>query len=196
MKEIIKPIGDIKEHYKGRILRIITRLMKLPTGKEVAFEYAERPPGSRVIVINSEQHILLTKEWREEHSSWDYRLPGGKVFDTIESYLKYRDDDMEIKKESLKAAKKELLEEAGLNFPESAFNFIYRSVCGATIIWDLYYYKVEVEGKLPVLNEILTSEGENTIPTWVSMEDLKNICMDGAIKEDRSLAVLFKFIIK
>lgn len=37
-----------------------------------------RPPGIRALIVNEENQILLSKEFRYELNDWDYRLPGGK----------------------------------------------------------------------------------------------------------------------
>ncbi|KKT75245.1 MAG: NUDIX hydrolase, partial [Microgenomates group bacterium GW2011_GWA2_44_7] len=61
-----------------------------PTEEDDAPTYERfiRPPGSRSIVISPESKILLTSEYRHEDKKWDIRLPGGKVCDKIEDYIK------------------------------------------------------------------------------------------------------------
>ncbi|MEI8091899.1 MAG: hypothetical protein WCG98_06930 [bacterium] len=51
---------------------------------------------------------MLTKEFRKELDDFDYRLPGGKVFDTLNEYNEHRDD---IANYALTAVKRECEEE-------------------------------------------------------------------------------------
>lgn len=68
---------------KGRIFELVQTVQ--PDGR--VFEVARRAPGVRVIIANkAKEQILLTKEFRQELSDWDYRLPGGKVYDTLDDY--------------------------------------------------------------------------------------------------------------
>jgi len=53
--------------------------------KEVVFETARRAPGVRLIIVRDGQ-MLITREFRNELDDYDYRLPGGKVFDTLDEY--------------------------------------------------------------------------------------------------------------
>lgn len=66
--------------YRGKLFDII----QIPQPDGRVFEVARRAPGVRVIVHDAkEQKVLLTREFRRELDAWDYRLPGGKVFDTL-----------------------------------------------------------------------------------------------------------------
>jgi hypothetical protein len=38
------------------------------------------------MIITDGSRILITKEWRNEQNGFDYRLPGGKVFDSLREY--------------------------------------------------------------------------------------------------------------
>jgi hypothetical protein len=50
--------------------------------------------------------LLLTKEVRREANGVDYRLPGGKVFDTLAELNKSREEGSKIMDHVLVAAKK------------------------------------------------------------------------------------------
>jgi 8-oxo-dGTP pyrophosphatase MutT (NUDIX family) len=60
------------------------------------------------LIITDGDKILLTKEFRRELNQEDYRLPGGKVFDTLKEYNAYRQN---IEPSCLVAAKRECEEE-------------------------------------------------------------------------------------
>ncbi len=70
--------------YSGKIFEIVRQPMKIGA-KVVDFEIARRSPGVRMLVVR-DGRILLVKEFRTEHDGFDYRLPGGKVFDSLRDY--------------------------------------------------------------------------------------------------------------
>lgn len=103
-------------------------------GKSKTFERARRPPGVRII-ITKEKKILLSREYRLEQKKYDYRIPGGKVMDTLQEF---RDFGGNILEKSKEAAKKEAKEEVGVIV--NNLELFHISHCGANIEWDLYYY--------------------------------------------------------
>lgn len=193
-KAIVK-VGPDQEVFRGKLLRIITRRVQLPNGIERLLEQAERPPGVRVIVVN-DSHILMTKEWRVEINGYDYRLPGGKVFDSLDDYLSA---DVRYPRKmttfARQAAQKELREETGVSLQLKQFRKIHRSACGATLLWDLYFFYASMPGKRPKLNAISTSEGEETVPVWIPIREALELCVTGKVQEDRSVAALVKLIL-
>src|ERR1041384_1882054 len=87
-KEGASPMEEKKEWeivFKGSLIAVEKHITK-------GFERAVRPPGVRLILQNEAGEILMTKEFRKEQGKYDYRLPGGKVFDDLESYLSVRSD--------------------------------------------------------------------------------------------------------
>ena len=78
------PAGKEKVVFQGKIFEIVNQPMNLG-GKIVQFEIARRSPGIRLLIVDKNK-ILLAKEFRHEQKEWDYRLPGGKVFDTLGEY--------------------------------------------------------------------------------------------------------------
>lgn len=196
-KMLMSPIiavGMPKEQYRGKIIRVATQQMRFRDGIEREFEFAERSPGVRILVSNGGE-ILLTREWRSETTNWDYRLPGGKVFDSLKDHLSQSENvTPNLSHLAALAAKKELHEETGLDFPLELFKHIHCSGCGATIIWDLHYYLVEISKQNVELKSITTSEGEQTHPQWVSYETVKKLCFESKIQEDRTVAVLLRYL--
>lgn len=88
--------------------------------KEVIFEMAKRSPGVRLIICD-ETKFLITKEFRKELNGFDYRLPGGKVCNTL---TEYNDKKNDIEKYALAAAKNECKEETGLIAEDIALHYI------------------------------------------------------------------------
>lgn len=194
-KPPLESIEIPQEQYRGRLVRIATQRMRFSDGTEKTFEFAERPPGVRILVTDG-KNILLTKEWRSENQSWDYRLPGGKVFDTLDEYLLYKEmSSTDLRQLSLLAAQKELKEETLLNLPLESFKYLHYSICGATIIWDLHYFLAEAPKQELEKFNITTSEGEQTHPRWFNYADAKSLCLKGDIQEDRTAAVLLRYLL-
>ena len=78
--------------YKGKIFEVVKQPMKAGE-KKMVFESARRSPGTRLLIVKNNQ-MLITKEFRSELDDFDYRLPGGKVFDTLDEYDKHLNDDI------------------------------------------------------------------------------------------------------
>lgn len=192
---VIRPVEEPREQYRGRLIRIITQRMELPDGRIVPFERAERAPGVRILVASG-ANILLTREWRSETECWDFRLPGGKVFESLDDYLRAEAQGGDVIPRSARfAAQKELREETSLEYPVEAFEPFHRSVCGATVVWDLFFFLVEGghDASRPLAGHT-TEEGENIHPQWLSHAEVKRLCLAGEVKEDRTVAVLLRFV--
>ncbi|MBI5466096.1 MAG: hypothetical protein HY974_02290 [Candidatus Kerfeldbacteria bacterium] len=81
--------------YQGKMFEVIRW-----EGKPgVMFEAAVRAPGVRLIIEtekDGQKGLLMTKELRREAEGFDYRLPGGKVFDNLKEYNQFRSQDGDI----------------------------------------------------------------------------------------------------
>jgi 8-oxo-dGTP pyrophosphatase MutT (NUDIX family) len=184
----------MKIQFQGRISAIIERPVTLPDGKNRVFEYAERPPGVRLLVVASDT-ILVTREWRDEVKGFDIRVPGGKVFDTFAEYLRFIDDPKQLEQAARASAKRELLEETGLSIDDSDIQHLKTTECGATVVWRLHYFVVKTQHE--ALNpQIETDEGELIAPSWITPSALFRHCVHGDVREDRTAAVLIQWLAK
>ena len=184
-EQIIKSNETIA--YSGRIGEVIEA--EQPNGR--VFERYRRPPGARLIIVSPDNHILVTKEYRQESGKVDLRLPGGKVRDTVESYhdLLMSDDDM--LDAAVQAAKKEALEETGLIVDKLELATIANA--GSTVEWDLYYFvtsNYEAHGGGQQLEH-----GEDIEVTWATIEEIKTAVQERRMEEWRSVGVLLGLII-
>lgn len=160
------------------------------------FEYVERSPGVRTLITDGHS-ILITKEWRDEFKKWDFRLPGGKVFESIkdyESFKKQNSDRDSLIQEAKKAAKKETLEEVGMNVSTDRFSLSHISNCGALVNWDLYYFSITVEENIFKQSQVVTSESEMILNTWLSFSEIEELCLSGQVSEDRTSNFLLRYI--
>lgn len=181
--------GQEKVMYRGSIFEIVRREMKIGN-KTVEFEMARRAPGVRLIIVK-EDKILLTKEFRNESNDFDYRLPGGKVFDTFVEYEKNLGEECkeEILDFAMRAAKKECEEETGL-IPQNIRHY-QMTRAGATVVWDLFYFLVD---DFLIAKKPRSQEGELIFPEWKTFSQVRELCMNNKIQEDRTVGVLLKFL--
>lgn len=138
--------------YLGKLFQVVKRTGKKffevlgqRVEKDIQYELVRRPPGVRALLVQNDK-ILLNREYRYELDRWDYRLPGGKVFDTTKEYadaLKAGNISVAIENQ----LKKEVFEEADIRIID--FDLIDISHCGFTVEWDLYYFIVDIFEVLP-----------------------------------------------
>lgn len=160
--------------------------------KVVKRRMVRRPPGIRALIINKEkQEILLSREFRYELNGWDYRLPGGKVFDSLAEYKESLQKGDVLEKVE-KTVPKEVSEEVGVTV--SSPKLIKVSKDGAGVVWDLYYYeitdyKINEEGAHLEEDEVIDGF------LWKSYDEVFALCMSGEIHEERTVAVLLTYIL-
>ena len=173
--------------YTGKIFEIV-RTKKKVRDKTIVFESARRAPGVRLLILKG-NNLLISKEFRYELKGYDYRLAGGKVFDTLEEY------DKASKKEILKhaelAARKECEEETGLRVDR--IQLLEKTHAGATVDWDLYYFIIDEFTENG--NGQKLEEGEIIETVWKSFDEVRDMCLNRQIKEDRSVGVLLRFFL-
>ena len=157
------------------------------------FERAVRPPGVRLILTNTEDKILLTREFRSEQGKHDFRLPGGKVFDDLDSYLSVRGDTEALNEQVLRAGTVEAKQEAGVDEIEN-LSILSKSVAGASVEWDLYY----LTGNIEIIGEqdLKEDEIEHGIDVgFYTKEEVIEMLKAGEISEDRSVGILFRYLL-
>lgn len=189
MSIVLKPAGPEKIVFQGKIVEIVQTVME-GGGKQKLFERARRSPGVRVIVINeAEQKILLTKEFRYELNDYSYRLPGGKVVDTLKEFHALLETDG-VEERAQQRAIEEVEEEAGLRL--DSVKHIHTSKVGSTIEWDLLYYMATDFTASTQTLEL----GESIEVSWHDYAAAKELCLDGSLAEERSALVLLRELSK
>lgn len=172
--------------YQGKIIEVVEKKVER-NGKIQTFEFARRSPGTRLIIPKGGK-ILLSKEFRHELNGYDYRLPGGKVYNTLNEYNSALQQGADIHESAKNAAIKEAREEAGVDVMD--ISFFHRSICGATVTWDLFYFVVNSFDEIPQQLE----EGEDINVELVNHDRVKEMCLTGAISEERSALVLMRYL--
>ena len=175
--------------YRGRIIEVVEQKVE-SDGKERTFEFARRSPGARLIILTPDGKILLTKEHRLEAGGYDYRLPGGKVFDTLLEYNEFLASGKDMLEKAKQAAAKEALEEVGLEIKK--LDLFSVSKLGATMVWDLFYFVVAWYEEHPHGQHL--EEGEDIEIVQVGFDEAKEMCLYGRMREERSTAILLRFL--
>ena len=95
---------------------------------------------------------------------------------------------MDISESAKNAAIKEAREEAGVEVKD--IYFFHKSVCGATVMWDLFYFVVNDFDQ--VSQEL--EAGEDITIESVDCDKVKEMCLNGMINEERSALVLLRYL--
>lgn len=191
MKENLNKKPGFKIIHQGNIFQVVQW-----EGKPgVLFEVAIRAPGVRLIIEtekDGQKALLMTRELRRETSGLDYRLPGGKVFDSLEIYNNFINQGGDIVEAAKQAAIKEGNEEAGLVGGD--FTPIGISKNGATVEWDLYYFLV----KNPKLGQqkLEAHEQGNIQIAILSVNEIFKKLSNGEIQEGRSADMIWKWLLE
>lgn len=173
--------------FSGKIGEIIHS--KMSDGR--TFERYRRPPGVRLIIVSPDKKILVTKEFRHENNGFDFRLPGGKVRDSLDLYHELLSSQETIEQAASEAAKKEAIEETGLIVDD--LELITIANAGATVEWDLYYFLVR--SFTPNPNGQQLELGEDIEITWMDINAIKEAIYSGNMAEWRSVGVLLGLVI-
>jgi 8-oxo-dGTP pyrophosphatase MutT (NUDIX family) len=186
---MIEPSGPEKITYQGKLIEVVEQ--KLSIGdKQILREFARRSPGTRLIIPTKDGKILLTKEFRFELQGYDIRLPGGKMLDTLEEYNAFLKSGQDLAEKAREAARKEAREEVGIVVKDIEFFGISR--CGTSVEWDLYYFVVKAYDK----GETALELGEDITALPTDVKEVKNMCLDGRIQEERSALMLLRYLNK
>jgi len=176
--------------YKGKMFEVISEPVEID-GKTFNFEKVRRSPGVRLIIGDGKGNILLTQEFRRELSDFDYRLPGGKVFDSLDEFNEFKKSGGDINEKAKQVAVKETKEETG--FVPDTLEPHSISKLGATVEWDLHYFVASVDKSKQGTQELET--GENIEVVWFSKEEVKKLILESdKFSEERSVATLMRFL--
>jgi hypothetical protein len=173
--------------YQGRMFEVVNFDVEHEPGKVETFEKARRAPGTRLIIPTA-KGLLLTKEFRHELNATDFRLPGGKVFDSWDEYHDFLAGNKDILIPAIAKAKAEAKEEAGIETDD--VTHVHTSRLGATVEWDLYYFVVGEHNR----GEQDLGLGEKIDVVEVTRDEAEAMCLDGRISEERSALVLLRFL--
>src|SRR5688500_13074960 len=173
--------------YSGNTFECFDQEMYRDGGSKITAAVVRRPPEPGEIILQDDR-LQLTKEYRYEIGEHDFRLTGGKVYDSREEYRTALKAGVDIMEAAKAGAIKEAVEEAGVKVKD--ITFLNKSICGMTVIWDLYYFLVKDFSE----DVQHLEEDEDVEINWVSKEKAREMCLNGEMKEGRSALVLLKFL--
>ncbi len=177
--------------FSWKIFDIVEERIAIGWGKEKTFEKAVRSPWTRLIIIDdSNTKILLTREYRKEIGWYDYRLPGGKVADTMIAYKDILKKPEWIEYYASQAAMREAKEEVWIESGD--INLLTVSHAWATVERDLYYFVLR---NCTFWEQELES-GEYITYKFYSLEEIISLCLSWEVKEDRSCSIVLQFLHK
>lgn len=175
---------------KGKIFELV----QLPQPDGRVFEVARRAPGVRVIIADqANRKLLLSREFRRELGDYDYRLPGGKVFDTLDEYAAFRASGEDIAGAAKKQAVVEAREEAGIEIAE--LELYKKSVLGTTVEWDLYVFvaanwQPHTDGQQLTEDEVRDIAGVE----FYGFDEVRKMIFDAKMQEDRIAMILLRWL--
>lgn len=156
------------------------------------FEIAQRAPGVRLIISDrANRQVLLTREYRHELGGYDYRLPGGKVFDSLAELHAWNEDGKDILDAAMAKAVGEGAEEAGIDIQNLSLYQV--STLGATVKWDLYVFDV-TEWQPHEQGQQLEQGEDIRADMWFSFAEAAQMIYDGQMQEDRVALILLKWL--
>lgn len=175
---------------KGKIFELV----HLPQPDGRVFEIARRAPGVRLIIHDKTAgKILLTKEFRHELKAWDYRLPGGKVFDNLDEFETFRASGQVIVNAAQNQAINEARQEAGVEI--STLELYKKSVLGATVEWDLYVFETSAWKFHKDGQDLKDDEVANIAEVLLySYVEVRNMILAGKMREERVALILLQWL--
>ena len=180
--------SNIQAAFRGKLFEIVQT--KQPDGR--VFERAVRAPGVRLIIADTtNRKVLLTREFRSELNDWDYRLPGGKVFDSLSEYDDYKAGDGNIAEAAERKAIAEGSEEAGIAV--KAVKLFKKSTLGATVEWDLWCFEV-TDWNQSEHGQQLEAGEQIEADTWFDYDEAHQMILEGRMQEERIALILLQWL--
>ena len=85
--------------FTGRVITVNVETVRLPNGHVADLEIIHHPGGAAIVALDAEQRVCLIRQFRHAAGGWIWELPAGKL---------------EPAEPALETAKRELVEEAGV----------------------------------------------------------------------------------
>ncbi len=175
--------------FRGKIFEV--EQIPKPDGR--VFEVARRAPGVRLIIADKpNKKLLLTREYRWELKTHDYRLPGGKVFDTLEAFDAFRQSGSDIVGPATAKAREEAAEEAGMQVDK--VELFKRSMLGATVEWDLYVFEATAWQPHADGQNLQEDEQQGIDVLWIDYDEVRQMILGGQLQEERVALILLQWL--
>ncbi len=160
--------------YKGKILTVRKDDALLPNGEPCIREIIEHSGGACVLYVEDGK-ILLVRQYRYAYGESVYEIPAGKL---------------EIGEDPMKAAARELEEEAGIKANRLELLFVNYPTPGYTNE-KIYIYRAFGGEKVPAHLD----EGEFLDVEYVPVEKVKAMLKNGEIKDGKTIIAVQAYLL-
>ena len=170
--ELTEKTIDSREVFKGRIIRVRFDTVRLPNGKEGTREVVEHPGGVAILAIDSENRVLLVRQYRYPFERVLTEIPAGKREPGEPPFI---------------TAQRELQEEVGATagkWTELGTLIASPGCYGET----LYLYMAEDLR----FGETHLDEDEFLEPLRLPLDEAVRQCMDGTLTDAKTVAAVLK----
>ena len=165
---------DIREIYRGRVIRLTVERVRLPNGRLAELEIAHHPGGAAVVAIDDLDRVCLLRQFRHAAGGWIDELPAGKL------------DGGEP---PLACAQRELAEEAGMQAREwTALGRFHTSPGVLTEVIHLFLAR----GLTPAPVGTRLEADEVIVPRWLSFAEALALAADGRLDDGKSIVGLVR----
>ncbi len=165
-------LKNLREIFKGRIIRLTLETVELPNGAEAELEIVHHPGGAAVVALDAERRVCLLRQYRHAIGGWLWELPAGKL------------DPGEAPRTT---AERELIEEAGVR--AAAWQALGRTISSPGIFTEvIYLYLAQDLTLVPAAAE----EHEVFEVHWLPWAEALRMAIEGEVEDAKTLAGLLR----
>ena len=170
--ELTEKTIDSREIFKGRIIRVRLDTVRLPNGKEGIREVVEHPGGVAILAIDSEERVLLVRQYRYPFERVMTEVPAGKREPGEPPFI---------------TAQRELQEEVGATADTwtELGTLIPSPVCYGETLYLYMAQDLHFGATHPDEDEFLE-------PLRVPLDEAVRQCMDGTLTDAKTVAAVLK----
>ena len=163
---------DSREIFKGRIIRVRLDTVRLPNGKEGIREVVEHPGGVAILAIDSEDRVLLVRQYRYPFERVMTEVPAGKREPGEPPFI---------------TAQRELQEEVGVTADTwtELGTLIPSPGCYGETLYLYMAQDLHFGATHPDEDEFLE-------PLRVPLDEAVRQCMDGTLTDAKTVAAILK----
>lgn len=170
--ELTEKTIDSREIFKGRIIRVRLDTVRLPNGKEGIREVVEHPGGVAILAIDSEERVLLVRQYRYPFERVMTEVPAGKREPGEPPFI---------------TAQRELQEEVGATADTwtELGTLIPSPGCYGETLYLYMAQDLHFGATHPDEDEFLE-------PLRVPLDEAVRLCMDGTLTDAKTVAAILK----
>jgi 8-oxo-dGTP pyrophosphatase MutT (NUDIX family) len=161
------PLRQQRTVFQGRLLTVSLDTVELPNGAVREFEIIHHGGGAAVVAVDDNSRVCLLRQYRHAVDQWLWELPGGML---------------EEREDPLRAARRELTEEAGIVAKEwRPLGPVITSPGAFTETVHLYLATGLVRGAAS------PEAGEVFEVTWLPLDEAVGKALDGEISDAKTV---------